>query len=74
MIYIAITNMKLRIMSKILSKYLPLCDGVFFMRDNSPSAASRMDFRMRKIAESKYFSTRILYTAASPQTPNRQVT
>jgi hypothetical protein len=39
---------KFRIISKMLSKYLPTYEGVFFCRDSSPSAASRMDLRIRK--------------------------
>ena len=43
-----VRNIKFKMMSNTLSRYLPVYEGVFFILANSPSAASIHDFSMIK--------------------------
>ena len=65
---------RFRIMSAIESKYLPEYEGVFLILASSPSAASRMDFIIKKIAARTRKSLRMQYMAIRPLKINVIVT
>lgn len=49
----ALRNKAFSMMSATESKYLPVYDGFCFTRANSPSAASKIDLKIKKNAASQ---------------------